>query len=298
MGETRGRQLLFQKKPFDKLQPLGSGAYESADMITVIFPAGAYGTFLASCLYMFTDISDQNKSINFSKHGSSHDIRSDLDFRSKFQLAHARDKMEVIDDRKTILISPNSSHRLDYFDNQFLKQNFGNLTFFLKELFPGDEFDQQLKKFNTTINEASPWQIRENISFWLNDCLSAGYDLQKYQRHNIFTISSVEFFEDKFKDTFIEIAKSLNLTVIKFSEFVEHHRRFIKLQKFNGIQLRCNRWVDDIISGVENSSPCITVFDEAYVQHLLRVRGFEIKCFELNEFPKNSTELRKLIQLA
>ena len=266
-------------------------------MITVIFPPGAYGTFLASCLYMFTDISDQQKSINFSNHGSSHDIRTNLDFRSKFQLAHTLDDLAIIGDKKIISIAPSSSHRLDYFDNQFLKQNFGNLPTYLKAVFPDDEFDKHLKEFNTNIEEAAPWQIREYISFWLEDCLVNGYDLQKYQSPGIFPISAVEFFDDKFKDTFIEIAKSLNLTVTKFTEFTKHHRRFIKLQQFNGIQLRCNSWVDDVISGVENSSPCITIFDEAYVQHLLRVQGLEIRCFELNEFPKNSSELRKLIQL-
>ena len=213
-------------------------------------------------------------------------------------MAHSRDDLVIIDDRKTILISPDSSHRLDYFDNQFLKENFGNLITYLKVVSPGGEFDKHLKEFNTNIEEASQWQIREYISFWLDDCLTNGYNLQKYQRPGIFLLSSVEFFDNKFKDTFTEIAKLLNLTVTNLTQFVEHHAKFIELQKFNGIQIRCKSWVDDVISGVENSSPCITIFDEAYVQHLLRNSGFEIRCFELNEFPKNSTELRKLIQLA
>ena len=38
-----------------------------------------------------------------------------------------------------------------------------------------------------------------------------------------------------------------------------------------------------------------SLMDQVEIQRRLRDRGYEIKCYELNEWPKTTTQLRELI---
>jgi IS30 family transposase len=39
----------------------------------------------------------------------------------------------------------------------------------------------------------------------------------------------------------------------------------------------------------------LSIIDEAYVQHKLRDRGIELKCYNLNEFSKTNAEFQELL---
>jgi hypothetical protein len=90
-----------------------------------------------------------------------------------------------------------------------------------------------------------------------------------------------------------KIIQDLGLKLMVTEEIIKQVQiKFIQHQKLHNIQLKCHTWVDSIIKGIENkNSPCITIFDEAYVQMLLRNQGYEIQCHELNDFPKNSSDM-------
>lgn len=266
-------------------------------MISVIFPPGAYGNFLSSCLYMFTELSDSDYNFKFGIAGDSHIIRSNKDYRSKIQVTHLPymsgfDENRMTPD-KTVIILADQKHLLDYFDNQFTKQHDRNLPVYVQTLFSNAIVNEKLEKFNTNLECFDNWQMREYISFWINECLLADTDL--YSNTSGHQISSSELFNVDFVQTFSRIASYLGYNVINTQDLVTHHKKFVELQKFDNIQLKCEQWATDVLAGKNFESPCVTIFDEAYVQHLLRKSGFEIKCYQLNEFPRNSKDLYSLL---
>ena len=95
----------------------------------------------------------------------------------------------------------------------------------------------------------------------------------------------------------IRVVDALGLELIAEQEKLDSiHNEFVSRQKFHLIQTRCETWIDHVLFGDYNvPSPCLTLFDEAYVQHLLRNRGYEIECDSLDAFPKSSGPLRKKI---
>ena len=93
------------------------------------------------------------------------------------------------------------------------------------------------------------------------------------------------------------MVQALDLTLKVNDDYMEMtHNVFIKHQQFHGSQIACIEWVKCVINGrIDIQSPCQTIFDEAYVQSLLRKQKFEIKCDGLNIFPTSSFELHNLI---
>ena len=268
-------------------------------MISVIFPPGAYGNFLSSCLYMFTELSDSDYNFKFGSGGNSHDIRSNKDYRSKIQITHMPYLPEFDENKmspdKTVIILPDQKHLLDYCDNNYIKTFAGNLLVCVQDMFPASTINEKLEKFNSNLECFDNWQMREYISFWIDDFLLTGFPTDLYSNINGYQISSLELFNVDFVQTFSRAASYVGCNVINTQDLVTHHKKFVELQKFNNIQLKCEQWVNDILSGKNCESPCVTIFDEAYVQHLLRKSGVEIKCYQLNNFPRNSKDLYSLL---
>ena len=79
------------------------------------------------------------------------------------------------------------------------------------------------------------------------------------------------------------------------SDILNDHENFLQAQLYHNIQLKCDAWVDDCLNHRTSPSPCKTLFDEAYVQYYLKSKGYELQCNELNNFPCDSSELKKLI---
>ena len=163
-------------------------------------------------------------------------------------------------------------------------------------LFSQEIINDKLQQFNTDWESFAIWQMREYISYWLVDCLRSLGDTTLYDSIGGRCISTVELFDSDFVKTFSCIASDIGLNVTDVEELYEHHRKFVAIQKFNNIQVKCEQWVDDVLYSNDAMSPCLTIFDEAYVQHLLRQRGFEIKCYQLNKFPTNSRDLNRLLE--
>lgn len=271
-------------------------------MISIIFPPGTYGNFLASSLYLFTDlIGETDHNFKFGPHGDSHYLLTTVDYKNyktKIQTTHIpyispfdENKLEF---DKTIVINPHLNHLLDYFDNTYAKFHKEDLKNHLVSLFPENTINENLKKFDTDWNDTNLWQMREFISFWIDDVLKSGLDNYTDFRAR-WQLNALNLFDTEFVKTFVCIASGLGLSKVKIKDFSVHQKKFVSLQKFHNIQLRCEQWVDHVIKGIDSLSPCITIIDEAYVQQLLRKRGYEISCYDLNQFPKNSKTLASLL---
>tara|TARA_R110001592_G_scaffold20761_9_gene83918 strand:- start:6197 stop:6937 length:741 start_codon:yes stop_codon:yes gene_type:complete len=228
-------------------------------------------------IYAYSNLSTHTDII-INPNGSSHDARDSKERKKHFTFDH------LLSEHSDIIISPVKGHELDYFVNQFVKADQGNIQQFLKNIFPDKHW-----------NDEEDWAIREWISFWISDLLATGY---KYNTNSDITTDSLfDDNEDVFPHAIIGCIKKLGLSVNDDVNTIKtNHAVWKKQQQYHNLQKRCDKWIDDIVTTGKNiTSPCLTIVDEAYVQNCLRSLGYEIRCFKLNNFPKTSDELRLLL---
>ena len=272
-------------------------------MIKICYPPGTYGTYLARCVYYYTDLGkDQYLSFDFDQHGSSHSFEPN----SVIQFGHVEDDVTFDVHDSTVVVLPCESQRLDYFNNAFFKEYKGDLISQLRGIFGlsiFDEIDHKLRAYwNYTggFDHQTPrWIVREFCSMWFSQFLNNCFSLTKYQIvPNKLCITTNDILTDCLT-TLLKIFDVLNLQpMVSESEIVSNHQNFLNAQKYIGSQHNCDQWCDDVLEGRYSSSPCQTIFDEVYVQDRLKTKGFEIKCDGLTVFPLTSTALSKIIYKA
>lgn len=269
-------------------------------MIKVIFPPGCYGTFLSKCLYKFTDLNQSNTNdFVFDQFGSSHDFRNEQSSKKIIAFGH-EETLKVNKTDKVIVILPCPEHKLDYFDNQFFKQQKKHLCNYIYSLGNSNEIQQKLSQnwnYHKKFGDDTPlWILREWCSFWIQDCLDHGYDPLRYEKFDgAIKINTQNIFEN-LENVILLLANKLELKVLADSNSIKIvHKNFVESQILHGIQKKCMTWVNDILQNNKSDSPCLTIFDESYVQYLLREKGFEIQCDGLNSFPDDATQMRNLI---
>lgn len=268
-------------------------------MILVLFPPGCYGTYVSRCLYNYTELSvDASVEFIFDKFGSSHVYRQNTPGVETVRPGHIEHYTNPQPDDKIITILTESAHYLDYIDNQLTKQSQGDFIEYITLLFGNNGwYDKLHSKWGVNSQQDIPnWTIRELMSFYLVDCLKDAYATQPYKKINsVFEITTSDVF-NKFLQTLTDMANALNIRLKASADLIiKNHNEFLSKQIHHNIQLKCQQWVDDCINFKSAESPCKTIFDEAYAQHLLRAHGYEIQCTGLNEFPTDSSELRKII---
>jgi len=266
-------------------------------MIFVLYPPGCYGSYVAKCLYYYTELNSNNlKIFNFDSTGSSHDIRANAALTSKIKTTHEIKNCTG----STVSILPDQNRYLDYFNNQFFKQSRSDLMSYILDIFPDQRILFNLKKWglnNTTISEVPQWILREFFSHWLTDCMSSGYQIDNFFDSKHISINTNDIFDD-FYSTYQHVVNQLGLTITtERGLIIQNHKIFLQKQQFHNSQIRCNNWVQDILSldKLDSVSPCQSIFDESYVQYLLRRQGYEIECNNLNTFPSIAEEMKKLI---
>ena len=272
-------------------------------MITVVYAPGCYGTFLTKCVYHLTNLSITGKTdvvdlFCFDYDSSSHDFRNNQDFKDKIAKEHPKDLLAKHTQLLSIL--PCADHKLDYFDNQFWKQENKQIVSYSNSLFSQDEIQQKLIagwNYQDPLSEMTPrWILREWCSFWLEDCLNQSYDINVYrQLPAMLYLSTSDIFLD-LHDVLNRICLRWNLTIeASVSQIQEIQKKFVKAQNLHNAQILCDQWVNNIIELQDQKSPCQTIFDEAWVQHQLRARGYEIQCDGLDSFPTDSASMAKKI---
>jgi hypothetical protein len=269
-------------------------------MIKIVFPPGCYGNYLTRCLYYYTDLLPGVIPVfDFDHNGSSHSRRIDWESRKIIHCYHLND-VDVLDTDSVITIIPNSNHRLDYCNNQFVKEENSLLTNYIKTLITDLEIQNTLyTKWNWKgpIDQTVPkWMLREWLSFWIEESWNDGYNPVPYQdMQSVATLYCNDIF-DNFLDTLQQIVQALQLTLKQnYSTIIDNHNLFVSKQMFHGSQIICNQWVSDVVKGINQTIRKLTIFDEAYLQSQFRKLGYEIKCHELDIFPNNSLEMKQLI---
>ncbi len=268
-------------------------------MIKIIFPPGCYGTYFSRCLYNYTDLSSCNEiNFEFCEDGSSHLFRDHDQSKKLIWYGHLEDTVLTPQDT-VITILPVHDHYLDYYNNQFVKWEKSNVISYLQTQVIDREMKLKLSQnwnyqFNTLTEDIPKWILREWVSFWIVDVFKT---IDSYKLiESDFQLDTQDIFENIF-EKLVQCAKIIDKNLVAdIDTIMNNQKKFIKAQQFHNSQIRCQQWVDQILNSPhDHPSPCITIFDESYVQHLLREQKFEIRCNQLNVFPSTSSDMKKII---
>jgi hypothetical protein len=269
-------------------------------MINVLFSIGCYGTYLSRCIYNYTNLrSEEFCPLTFDSAGSSHEHRQNTIAKQLVWTGHLKTFNPTISDQ-TIIVLPNLSHWLDYYNNQFHKNQNQQLVEYILSHLSTTDINCKLKDgwgYNKPFDITVPrWILREFFSLWIADCLTTVYSKEQYNNiTNQITIDTQDIILN-FNETLDAICQKCNLTLTVDLEIItQTHDRFIASQHYLNSQLNCQAWVTDTILDKNSLSPARTIFDEAYIQHIFRTHGYEIECDGLNDFPTLSTDLKKII---
>jgi len=263
-------------------------------MLVVGFAPGCYGTYVLSSLCIHTSLITETIEFDFDNNGSSHCFREFYRKHSNnIKLIHTKADLEDTPlNADIIVIRPNQNHILDYINNQYIKNNF-SLNGIFSKIFPNANDKMCIGWNYDDVNKAPTWVLREFISFNICSIIKNYTNINKL--NNLCAFDANNIFDD-FITLFYDIARLLKVNVTTpLIDIKKTHNKFISLQTQHNIQKKCNTWVNDILSNKPTNSPCTTIFDEAYVQSQLRNAGYELKCNELDTFPKTSSNISKLL---
>jgi hypothetical protein len=270
-------------------------------MIKVYFPHGCYGTYLSQCIYNYTDLrTEPFEGLALNTDGSSHQFWSKKKALYPIITYGHIDSPECnIDADYTVLIRACSNHTLDYYNNQFYKAKLGNLLSYIREQLSEEEAEHKLStqwNYHGKLDEHVPlWIMREWCSFWISDVCRVMYDPTKYSNVNATVELDTQDIFDNFINSFKNIVSKLNLTTtIDITTIRNQHSKFLSLQQFHNSQNRVHQYLYNLLSGCNGKIVINSIFDEAYLQHLLRQNYLEIQCDGLNEFPSTIQQLRAI----
>lgn len=267
-------------------------------MIKVLFPPGCYGTYLTRCIYAYSNLRQEGFiPLDFDSSGSSHSYRTDNAAKAKVENGHIR-TLNINNNDAIISLLPDTNNNLDYFDNQYHKNNKDCIARYIRAGFSDNDISDKLKtnwNYTGSLDTAPRWIIREWCSFWLTGLWKDAYNRKDYTNTNWYTLEVADLV-DNFEASLGDIFDYLELTfTVEMSIIKETHTRFLSVQKYHNIQQKCQQWVDATINSGNLHLTNLTIFDEAYIQFLLRDNGYEIYCNDLQKFPVESSAMKKII---
>jgi hypothetical protein len=99
---------------------------------------------------------------------------------------------------------------------------------------------------------------------------------------------------DNFVETITKLFEKLNLPIIRNNiDFI--YTEWDKLQYFKNKDKQVKDIVDAVLNDIDLDFGELSIIDEAEIQRQLRNNGREIKCYNLNIFPTNTADLKKLL---
>lgn len=268
-------------------------------MIKVFFPPGCYGTYLTRCLYSYTNLNHEPFiKFDFDQEGSSHQHCENLLARSVIKQGHL-ETLEYDSTSQVVVIVPCETHGLDYYNNQFFKQQHGQIVQYILKQLSLEDIRHKLDtywNYKGNFDETVPkWIMREWCSFWIADVLNAAYNPTKYSTLNSMVQLSTQDIFENYRETLATVVSALGLTLeVDQLTIDKQHKKFIQVQRFHNIQNRCHQYVHDLFNDIDSNILVYSIFDEAYIQHLLRQHNLEIQCDGLNIFPTSTENLKSI----
>jgi hypothetical protein len=287
--------------------------------ICILFNGGSYGTFLEWCLNYFSDL-NFNDSLPFNTNGNSHKFHGN----QKLNFSGAVNYINSSEDLPVIRFHPKTTKDENLIDNlKFVDKNFRKIVYLIptKNTMAwnlNNKFEKiwdegwlkhhEIQFVNClagwdkeNIEHMETWELREFLSLYLYPQHLAESELEKMQdiqkEFTEFQFITIDSLRDNFKDTIITLLEYCKLTPTRLNKVEEIYQEWISRQ------YHCYKdiVIKDIIDSVLNnnlydwSDNKLTLVDEALIQFYLRQHSIEIKCYNLNTFPTNTTILNNYL---
>ena len=162
-----------------------------------------------------------------------------------------------------------------------------------------DFVDNLLNWNKSNLNEMEPWELREFLSLYIyqqHNSETKYKDMCTYVNPKVYKIDIHDLINN-YKDTIINLLCYCKLPLIR-NNFDEVCQEWIALQKHIEKDKIVNTIVDSIINNYTFTwaDQNLTLVDEAIVQMRLReLHKLDLLCYNLNVFPTNTNNLRKLL---
>jgi len=145
-------------------------------------------------------------------------------------------------------------------------------------------------------SEMKPWEFREWLSIrytaWVQEWIEAKNNINE----NWHAISPIDLVDDYFG----VLTKCLDYLGLSFKENTNADavvkQWCLKQTKILQEHDLIMNIVNSTVSNVYLEWPMLNPISEAMIQKRLRDQGYEIKCYNLNEFPTNSSDLHNLLE--
>lgn len=284
--------------------------------IPIIFQGGAYGTFVEWCLNYF---SGEDVIRNpFKLHGNSHgfignhlkDIngwRNYLQTKKNFKFARLHGKTEKTDSiiehieeillhaPKAIILYHDDSFNLLAINNKFNKIYQEGYLQHNK-----DKFNNPYVKWNKSdLEEMATWEIREFLSMNIFKQHEEEYEnnlIAKYENKNIKKINIKNLFFN-FENTIKDLLLWSESNLVK-DNFKEIYEIWVNKQEHKNKDVIAKKIIESILEKkyYDWSNYNLSIIDEAFVQMTLRdLHKLDLRCYNLNVFPKNTKDLKELL---
>jgi hypothetical protein len=282
--------------------------------LTIVYTGGAYGRFVNWSLEYFSGRID---GLPFNSNGNSHNFKkspvcggsasfleyinsnkfypitcchpkiyAEEDVVKNFEivLAHS-EKVIYLDASNSIMLVMNNKYE-KIWEEGWLEYNYDNIKTNLAAWNPAP-----------TISEMATWELREFLSFYImpQHLAESGYhELLNFHNPNMLHLHVEDLFEN-FETTIRKILEYSGYTLAR-SNFDEVFSAWRPLQK----HYRKQELIDDIVDATINDKYLewsnLSLIDEAIVQMRLRdLHKLDMMCYNVNVFPTNTTDLRKLL---
>jgi len=286
------------------------------DTIIVAYPPGAYGTFVEWCLTYFTgQLPAGQQSWPFvDATGSAHKFRgnhikqparafqtnegfntTDMYLQSDKSVAFARTHADFTDMQEYINTYYNNIKQFVY-----IRPGPSTLLLILNNVIdkiPDNRFiDLSTKHVKPGMDR---WEIRESISFWFGEYQTSYMESFYSVADNCVIIE----LPDLMSDLKTALDKIFSATGLQWSQAHSEDigavtERWLSLQKHLNKDTICQSVIASTINltNYNWADQNLTVYDEAFIQWTLRdLHGLAMRCYNVNVFPTNTTDLRNLL---
>ena len=285
--------------------------------ICILYNSGGYGTFIEWCLNYFIGAED---SLPFNSNGNSHN------FSGVQLLNFSGCKKYISSDNNFPIVRfhPKTNKDEDILDNlKFVNDHFNKIIYVIPNKNSiawnlNNKFEKIWDKGwlkhneiqfadclagwdNQNLEHMKLWELREFLSLYLYPQHLAESELEKMQdvqkEFTKFQFITIDSLRDNFKDTIVSLLKYCELTPTQLDKVEKIYQEWISRQYHCYKDITINNIIDSVLSNnfYDWLDRNLTLVDQALIQYYLRQHNIEIKCYNLDVFPTNTTILRNYL---
>jgi hypothetical protein len=138
-----------------------------------------------------------------------------------------------------------------------------------------------------------PYEIREALSYNLDEAHDY-LQVVKQKQHNWLCVTPDDILYN-FKNTVITMLDYCGLTLDPHCGLDSFYTKWFEKQQYIVKEFETIQMILKSLQGRPYHWSSLSIMGEAIVQHALRTQGIEIACYNLNQFPTTTQELKNTL---